>query len=54
MVDAAIGATVGYYFHDPIIGGLIGGLSGFLNYEVLSIRVMKLIPAEQSILTRFR
>ncbi|MGD1003467.1 MAG: hypothetical protein ABR884_02730 [Minisyncoccia bacterium] len=54
MVDAVIGATVGYCFHSPIIGAIVGGFSGFLSYEILSIRILKLIPAEQSILARFQ
>ena len=54
MIDAAIGATVGYCFHNPVIGAIVGGLSGLLNYEILSVRVLKLIPTEQSILARFR
>jgi hypothetical protein len=50
FVDAAIGVATGYrFFHSAILGALIGGLWGALNFEVLSIRVLKLVPKERSI-----
>jgi hypothetical protein len=48
-VDAAIGAAAGYYLGNAIAGAIIGGLWGVLNFEVLSIRVRKLVPAAQSV-----
>lgn len=51
-MDAAIGAAVGYCLHNAILGALIGGLWGVLNFEVLSIRILKLVPKTQSILRR--
>lgn len=42
-VDAAIGAAVGYFFHNPVLGALAGGLLGILNYEVVSKRLLKVV-----------
>ena len=42
--DAGIGAAIGYYFGNPLIGALAGGCLGVLNYEVVSKRVLKLVP----------
>ncbi|RJQ14565.1 hypothetical protein C4553_00635 [Candidatus Parcubacteria bacterium] len=47
-VDGAIGAAIGFYFGNALIGGLAGALWGVLNYEILSIRVLKLVPKTQS------
>ncbi len=51
-VDAMLGAVAGYFFHDPWVGALIGGVLGVLNYEILSIRIFKLVPATQSMFSR--
>ena len=48
-VDAAIGAAVGYHYHSVFIGMVAGALWGVLNFEILSIRVLKCIPASRSI-----
>ena len=44
LFDAGIGAAIGYYFGNPLIGALAGGCLGALNYEVVSKRVLKLVP----------
>jgi len=41
LVDASIGASVGYFFGNPIIGGITGCLFGIINYEIVSIRWLK-------------
>lgn len=45
-VDAAIGTTVGYFTGSAIIGALAGGLLGVVNYEIITIRVLKLAGAK--------
>ena len=52
FVDAAIGVAIGHYFGSAIVGGLAGGLWGALNFEIFSIRVLKLVPASSSIFSR--
>lgn len=44
MVDAAIGAVIGHFFGNAITGALLGGLFGALNFEILSKRVLKVVP----------
>ncbi|MFZ5559206.1 MAG: hypothetical protein ACOZAL_00170 [Patescibacteria group bacterium] len=41
-IDAAIGAAVGYFADNVIIGALAGGVFGLLNYEIISVRVLHL------------
>lgn len=43
-VDAAIGASIGYFTANALLGALIGGIFGVLNFEILSKRVFKLVP----------
>src|SRR3989338_3926880 len=43
-VDAAIGVCAGFFLGSAIFGGLVGGLWGVLNFEILSKRVLKLVP----------
>lgn len=40
--DAAIGATIGYFVGNPLIGALAGGIIGVLNYEIISVRLFHL------------
>jgi len=40
-LDAAIGAAIGYYVGNPIIGAFAGGVFGVLNYEIVSKRIWK-------------
>lgn len=52
-VDAAIGVAVCHYSGNNILLGVgVGVLWGVLNFEVLSIRVLKLVPATASIFHR--
>ncbi len=43
--DAAIGTFIGSSTHNPLVGMLIGGLVGVLNYELISKRWLKIVPA---------
>lgn len=43
MTDSLIGATVGYFMGNALLGGLIGVVSGLLNYELISVRWLKLV-----------
>ena len=52
-LDAAIGAAIGYFAGSAVIGAAAGGLWGTLNFEILSIRILKLIPIQHSLLRRF-
>lgn len=43
-VDAGFGTVAGYFAHNAVIGFLAGGVIGFLNYEIISKRWLKLVP----------
>jgi hypothetical protein len=45
--DAAIGAAIGYFCGNAIIGALAGGVFGVLNYEIVSKYIFKLVPASK-------
>lgn len=47
-VDAAIGATIGYFAGSVFLGTLIGGVVGVLNYEIISRRTLHLIPLKST------
>lgn len=47
-VDAAIGAGIGYFTANALLGALAGGIFGVLNFEVLSKRVLKIVPSKTS------
>ncbi len=38
--DAAIGSAIGYYFGNALAGGIAGAIFGFLNYEIVSVRLL--------------
>ncbi len=42
--DAAIGTGIGYFSGNALIGALSGGVLGVLNYYVVSIKILKLVP----------
>lgn len=44
FVDSVLGATAGYFAGSALVGAVIGGLSGVLNYRLVSIRWLKLSP----------
>ncbi len=44
-VDSAIGVCVGYLAGNAILGGLAGVAFGMLNYEIVSKRILHLVPA---------
>lgn len=41
-VDAALGTAIGYFAGSILIGAIAGGVLGVVNYEVVSVRVLKL------------
>lgn len=45
FTDALIGAIVGYFCGSALIGGMAGAVSGLVNYELISKRWLKLVPA---------
>jgi hypothetical protein len=47
-VDAMLGACIGYYCHNALVGALAGGVFGVLNYEILSKRVFHIVPDRTS------
>ncbi len=47
FVDATIGAAAGYYFGSAAIGAVVGAVLGVVNYELVSIRWLKLMPMEK-------
>ncbi len=38
--DASIGAAIGYFTGNAVVGGIAGGIFGVLNYEVVSKRLL--------------
>lgn len=42
MVDAGIGATVGFFSGSVVIGALAGGILGVINFEIISKRLLKI------------
>lgn len=40
-IDAAIGTVVGYFTGNALIGALAGGVFGLLNYQVVSVWLLK-------------
>lgn len=48
--DAAIGAAVGYFCSSALIGAILGGVLGVLQFEILSIRVFGLVSRSKSLL----
>ena len=45
FVDASIGAAIGYSFGSAIIGAIAGAFLGVLNYEIVSVRLLKIVPS---------
>ena len=43
MTDSLIGATSGYLLGNAIVGGVIGAVSGLINYELVSVRWLKIV-----------
>lgn len=41
-IDAAIGASIGYFVGSAVIGALAGGVFGVINYEIVSKRIIGL------------
>lgn len=42
--DAAIGTFVAWYLGNPVIGAIAGGALGWINFELVSVRWLKLVP----------
>lgn len=45
-VDAAIGTAIGYYSGNAIVGAMAGAIFGVLDYEIVSIRLLKVVGAK--------
>ncbi len=41
-IDAAIGAGVGYFAGNAIVGAVAGGIFGVINYKIISQKILKL------------
>lgn len=48
LTDAGIGVIVGCFMGHIIIGALAGGVIGFLNWEILSKRILKVVPVKST------
>lgn len=46
FVDATLGATAGFFLGSAIFGALIGAILGLINYEVVSVRWLKIVPTK--------
>ncbi len=44
FVDATIGASFGFGFGSAIVGAFVGAMLGLVNYEFVSVRMLKLAP----------
>jgi hypothetical protein len=44
FVDATLGAAIGYTYGSAIIGAVAGVILGVVNYELISVRWLKLAP----------
>jgi hypothetical protein len=44
LVDAALGAAVGYHYANPIIGAVVGALLGAIKYQLVSVRLLRIAP----------
>ncbi len=51
-VDAAIGSAIGYFVGSALVGAVVGAILGLVNYEVFSIRLLGLVPGNQSLFRR--
>lgn len=47
FVDATIGAAIGYSFGSAIIGAIAGAILGVINYEIVSVRLLRLVPSSR-------
>lgn len=46
FVDAALGSLAGFFFGSVAIGVVVGAMLGIINYELVSVRWLKLAPAK--------
>lgn len=46
-VDAAIGACIGYFTANALLGAIAGGVFGVLNFELMSKRVLKFVSVKR-------
>jgi len=44
MMDSLVGALVGYFTGNALIGGLVGCALGVVDYKLVSVRFLKLAP----------
>lgn len=44
FVDATLGAIAGFFLGSAITGALIGAVLGGINYEIVSVKWLKLVP----------
>ena len=44
---ATVGTGIGYICRNALIGMLVGGIFGVLNYEIWSKRILKLLPVKE-------
>ncbi|MEN9614413.1 MAG: hypothetical protein RLZZ347_720 [Candidatus Parcubacteria bacterium] len=44
FVDSVIGATIGYFSGNALIGAVVGAILGVVNYRLVSVRWLKLCP----------
>jgi hypothetical protein len=47
LADSMMGAAVGYLWSSPVVGAIIGAILGVLNYEIVSVRWLKLVPGRK-------
>lgn len=43
-LDAAIGTGIGYYLGSALIGAVVGGIFGLVNYQIISVWWLHLVP----------
>lgn len=44
FVDATLGAIAGFFWGSAIVGAVLGAIFGVVNYEIVSVRWLELVP----------
>jgi hypothetical protein len=44
FADGAMGAAIGYVAGSSLVGLLIGAILGYIHYNMISVRLLKIAP----------
>jgi len=45
FIDATLGAGIGFFFGSAILGAIVGAVVSGIDYEIVSVRWLKIVPA---------